>query len=182
MRRPTHTFVLVNVDKILTIIYTWTSQIELSATDGICICPTNATISFIKPYLKLLYYFVINLKHTFSRVLSDGMPRRCIDFICLALLCCVFSNVSSNRLLQKMHKNIDCFCLAFLFCAVSSVHLNGMWHIMCGWKSKVCKGGQLKEARWMWRREERRRLWWAGVCLPIHGSAAAGLIDHITRG
>ena len=32
------------------------------------------------------------------------------------------------------------------------------------------------------RRMNVERLRWAGVCLPIHGSAAAGLIDHITRG
>ena len=38
----------------------------------------------------------------------------------------------------------------------------------------------VKEGRRM--NVERRRLRWAGVCLPIHGSTAAGLIDHITRG
>ena len=44
-----------------------------------------------------------------------------------------------------------------------------------------------KEARRQMQEWEMEKFWlpvrWAGVCLPIHGSAAAGaLIDHITRG
>ena len=37
----------------------------------------------------------------------------------LAFLHCMFSDVSSNRLQEKMHSRIGCICLNFLHCAMN---------------------------------------------------------------
>ena len=63
----------------------------------------------------------------FSNVSSNGLSERIqshIGCICMALLHCVFSNVSSNRLHERMHSHIGCICLTFLHCAFSNVSSN----------------------------------------------------------
>ena len=44
---------------------------------------------------------------------------------CLTCLNCVFSNVSLNRLSEKMHNHIDCICLTFLQRVFLNVPSNG---------------------------------------------------------
>ena len=60
----------------------------------------------------------------FSNVSSNCLHQRMyshIDRICLTFLRCAFSNVSSNCLPERMHSHIGCICLAFLHCAFSNV-------------------------------------------------------------
>ena len=54
----------------------------------------------------------------------------------LIFLHCAFSNVSSNRLPEKMHSHIGCICLTFLHCVFSNVfskllHRRMQSHIGC---------------------------------------------------
>ena len=60
----------------------------------------------------------------------------CVGCICLIFLHCVFSNVSSNCLHQRMHSHIGCICLTFLHCVFSNVSSNRLYvrmhsHIGC---------------------------------------------------
>ena len=47
-----------------------------------------------------------------------------IGCICLSFFHCVFSNVSSNRLPERMQNHIGCICLTFLHCVFSNVSSN----------------------------------------------------------
>ena len=42
-------------------------------------------------------------------------------YICLTFLHCVFLNVASHCLLEKMHSHIGCICLIFLHCVFFNV-------------------------------------------------------------
>ena len=60
----------------------------------------------------------------FSNVSSNGLPQRMhsrTGCIYLTFLQCVFSNVSSKRLPEWMHNHIGCICLSFLHCEFSNV-------------------------------------------------------------
>ena len=43
---------------------------------------------------------------------------------------CVFSNVSSNPLLEQMQSHIDCICLTFRYCVFSNGSSNGFYRKM----------------------------------------------------
>ena len=76
-------------------------------------------------YIVTLVAFACYCLHcVFSDVSSNCLPERMQSHIgCIYLTClhCVFSNVSSNRLPHRMQSHIDCICLAFLHCAFSNV-------------------------------------------------------------
>ena len=81
-----------------------------------------------------------------------------IGCICLIFLHCAFSDVSSNRLPEKMHSHIGCICLTFLHCAflnASSKHqLKKMQsHIgcNCAWHCELCAA--------LCAHNYRKRLW-----------------------
>ena len=68
-----------------------------------------------------LHFFTF-LLCAFSNVSSNRLPERMqshIGCICLTFLRCGFSNVSSNRLPQRMHNHTGCICLSFLHCTMS---------------------------------------------------------------
>ena len=56
----------------------------------------------------------------------------CISRSCevTVILCCVFSNVSSNCLSEWMHNHIGCICLSFLHCEFLNVSSNCPHHWM----------------------------------------------------
>ena len=67
-----------------------------------------------------LHLFWQNIKHVFFHMsyLLPGRMQSHTDCICLAFLHCAFSNVSSDRLPEKMHSHIGCI---FLHCVFSNV-------------------------------------------------------------
>ena len=63
------------------------------------------------------------------------MKHTRIGCICLTFLHCVFSDVSSSCLLERMHNHICCICWTFLHCVFSNVtsnYLPEMMHIRTG--------------------------------------------------
>ena len=63
----------------------------------------------------------------FSNMSSNCLPERIHSHtgcICLAFLHCVFSNESSKRLPFSMHNHTGCIYLSFLHCAFSNVSSN----------------------------------------------------------
>ena len=69
------------------------------------------------------------------------MMQSHIGCICLIFLHCVFSNVASSCLHQRMHNHIGCICLTFLHCVFSNVslkHLHKKMHSHTGYISWTC--------------------------------------------
>ena len=89
---------------------------------------------FSKEYMMLLYlkdsalsmcHFTLAFLHrVISNVSWNRLPERMhthTGCICFAFLHCAFSNVSSNCLGQRMHNHTGCICLTFLHCVFSNV-------------------------------------------------------------
>ena len=90
-----------------------------------------------KEYMMLLYlkdsalsmcHFTLAFLHrVISNVSSNRLPERMhthTGCICFAFLHCAFSNVSSNRLPERMQSHIGHICLTFLHCEFSNVSSN----------------------------------------------------------
>ena len=63
----------------------------------------------------------------FSNVSSNGLPERMqshIGYICLTFPHCAFSNVFSNRFSEWMQNRTGCICLTFSHCVSSNVPSN----------------------------------------------------------
>ena len=76
-------------------------------------------------WLHLFDFFHCVFSNVSSKRLHERMHSH-IGYICLAFLHCAFSNVSSNCLHQKRHSRIGCICLTFLHCSFSNVASNGL--------------------------------------------------------
>ena len=77
----------------------------------------------------------------FSNVSSNHLPERMhshIGCICLTFLHCAFSNVSSKCLPERMHSRIGCICLAFLHCVLSNVSSNRLHERMHSCTGCIC--------------------------------------------
>ena len=71
---------------------------------------------FTSRYPFSMCHFSLTFLHcVFSNVVSNCVQQRMqnhIGCICLAFLHCAFSDVSSNPLLEQMHSHIGCICLS----------------------------------------------------------------------
>ena len=77
----------------------------------------------------------------FSNVFSNCLPERMhnhIGYICLTFLHCAFSNVSLNCLPEWRHNHIGCIFLTFLHCVFSNVSSNDLLE-----KRRNCIGLQM---------------------------------------
>ena len=61
-----------------------------------------------------------------------------IGCICLTFLHCVFSNVSSNCLLERMQNHTGCICWTFHHCAPSNVSSNGLFEKLHNYIGCIC--------------------------------------------
>ena len=80
---------------------------------------TDFTVIQIIQYKSLLFSYVQIGHCAFSNVSSNRLPERMQNHtgcICLTFFHCVFLNVSSNCLPKKMHSRIGYICLTFPCC------------------------------------------------------------------
>ena len=78
--------------------------------------------------ISLVAFFTF-LHCVFSNVSSNRLPEKMHNYIgciCLTSPQCAFSNVSSNCIPLRMHSHIGCICLAFLHCVFSNVFSNDL--------------------------------------------------------
>ena len=74
-------------------------------------------------YIRMVHYVFFH-RCVFSNVSSNLLPEKMHSHIgctCLTFLHYAFSNVSSNCLPEKMHSHIGCIYLTFRHCAFSNV-------------------------------------------------------------
>ena len=75
----------------------------------------------------MCHFSLAFLHCVFWNVSSNGLHERMhshTDCICLTFLHCVFSNVSSNGVHKRMQSHTDCICWTFLHCVLSNVSSN----------------------------------------------------------
>ena len=79
--------------------------------------------------LKLLLAVIFSLNCVFSNVSSKRLHDRMhshIGCISLTFRHCVFSNVSSNRLHKRMHNHNGCICMTLLYSLFPDASSNGL--------------------------------------------------------
>ena len=106
---------------------------------AICIFVKYIKVDFPHPvfirlgmYNFLCDYFIANVFFAFHRLIvsSKRLHKIMHSLICLTFLHCVFSNVSSNCLPERMHIHIGCICMIFLHCVSSNVSSIGLYEQM----------------------------------------------------
>ena len=87
-----------------------------------------------------LHLFVFSLLCLFIWALKElgSVHASRTGCICLSFLHCVFSNVSSNCLHEKMHNHTGCICLTFLQCVSSNVSSNYPPERMHNHTGRIC--------------------------------------------
>ena len=78
-------------------------------------------------HIRRICIYMVFLHCVFSNVSSNDLHQRMhshTGYIYLTFLHCAFSNASSNRLHDTTHSHTGCICVTFLHCALSNVSSN----------------------------------------------------------